>query len=228
MDPFLLVTIIVFVCCIIAYLLGSLNFAIIFTKLFKGEDIRTLGSGNAGFTNVLRSVGVFPAILTLILDFSKGIISVLIVRLALSLVSVGTFTIGLLFAESVVPVAEYIVCFFALLGHLFPIYYGFKGGKGILVTWGCIMALSPLGAVICLAVFLVGLVATRYVSVGSIMAAASFPIVIFIFKAIDKIYFSYEPLIALLIAIIIIYMHRANIKRLINHTENKISIKKVK
>ncbi|MEG1027459.1 MAG: glycerol-3-phosphate acyltransferase, partial [Oscillospiraceae bacterium] len=85
MNPFLLVVVFTVVCSIIAYLLGSLNFAIIFTKLFNGVDIRTLGSGNAGFTNVLRSVGKIPAILTLIFDFSKGIISVFIVRLALSM-----------------------------------------------------------------------------------------------------------------------------------------------
>lgn len=200
---------------ICGYLLGSINFAIIFTKVAKGVDIRTLGSGNAGFTNVLRSAGKAPAILTLLCDFSKGILSILIARLLFYFFAGSADTI----------VVDYVVCFAALLGHVFPIFYGFKGGKGILVSFGAIMALSPLAGIMCLAVFLITLILSKYVSLGSIIAAVTFPIFIFGIN-----YFTngvwWEWVIALPISFLIIFMHRQNIVRLANHTENKISVKK--
>lgn len=200
---------------IIAYLLGSVNFAIIFTKLFKNEDIRKMGSGNAGFTNVLRSVGKAPAFLTLFCDFAKGITAIFIVRL------IFFFIFGA-YPEIYV---DYLVCFSALIGHVFPIFYGFKGGKGILVSLGTIMALSPIAASICLAVFIITLLISKYVSLGSILAAITFPIVIFVLSSIRNTN-PYEYLYAIPIALTIILMHHQNIKRLLTHSENKISIKK--
>lgn len=201
---------------IAAYLLGSVNFAIIVTKIAKGTDIRTYGSGNAGFTNVLRSVGKLPAILTLLGDFSKGILSVIIVRL-----------LFYFFAPSEdALLASYLVCYGALLGHLFPIFYQFKGGKGILVSFGAIMVLSPMVGLICLAGFLITLLISKYVSLGSIVAAVVFTVSVACVTVITKSTPSFEWALTLPISIGIIYMHRENIKRLLNHTENKISVKK--
>ena len=145
---------------LIAYLLGSVNFAIIITKLFKKGDIRDYGSGNAGMTNVLRTVGKGAAALTLLGDFSKGILSVLIMRLLMFLCCGITDT----------SLLDYIVALAALMGHLFPVFYGFKGGKGILVSAGAMLILNPWSLLICLAVFLLFACLTRYISAGSIAA----------------------------------------------------------
>lgn len=199
-----------------AYLLGSINFAIIFTKIAKGVDIRSLGSGNAGFTNVLRSAGKAPAFLTLLCDFSKGIFSILIVRLLLMLFANTTEYI----------VADYLVCYCALIGHVFPVYYGFKGGKGILVTFGALMALSPIAGLICLFAFLVTLLISRYVSLGSLVAAIVFPVSILLMSFVHRNGDMLEFLMAVPVSILVIILHRQNIKRLINHTESKISVLK--
>lgn len=201
---------------IMAYLLGSVNFAIIITKLVKGTDIRKYGSGNAGFTNVLRSVGKVPAIFTLIGDFSKGILSVIIVRLLFHFFA----------PEQSTMIATYLVCYAALLGHLFPIFYDFKGGKGILVSFGAIMILSPIAGLISFAGFLITLAISRYVSLGSIIAAVIFTTSTACITVVTKSIPPYEWVLTLPISGMIVFMHRENIKRLLNHTENKISIKK--
>lgn len=201
---------------VVGYLLGSVNFAIIITRLFAKQDIREHGSGNAGLTNVLRTLGKGPAILTLIGDFSKGILSVLIIRLFYFLV-----------AGQNDPLLDFFACYGALLGHVFPIYYGFRGGKGILVSFGAIMILSPYAGLICFAGFLITVFITKYVSLGSIIAGVLFPLTIALMGYIYTGAFQYvQVLMALPISIIIVYMHRENIKRLINHNENKISFKK--
>lgn len=204
---------------IAAYLLGSTNFAIIVSKIVANDDIRNHGSGNAGFTNVLRTHGKGPAFFTLLGDFSKGILSVILVRLLLY------FFAGV----SGFFVADYIVAFFALIGHVFPLYYGFKGGKGILVSFGALMILSPFAGIICFSGFLIAVLLTKYVSLGSIIAAILYPISIMGISIINtgKVNIL-ELLCTLPISLLVIYMHRANIKRLINHEENKISLKSKK
>lgn len=201
---------------IAAYLIGSANFAIIITRLFTKKDIREHGSGNAGLTNVLRSVGKLPALLTLVGDFSKGIISVLLIRILLH------YFAGV---DGYVP-ADYFVCYAALLGHVYPIYYGFRGGKGILVSFGAIMILSPAAGTICFSLFLLLVFFTRYVSLGSIVAAIFFPITITFLNYISDVPNYFEALLAIPIAAMILFLHRANVKRLLNKTENKISFKK--
>lgn len=201
----------------IAYLLGSVNFAIIITRLFGKGDIRQYGSGNAGMTNVLRTVGKGAAALTLVGDFCKGIVSVLIVRLLCQLI-LGTGCPILM---------EYFVAFAALLGHLFPLYYGFKGGKGILVSAGALLILSPWSLLICLAGFLICTAVTRYVSVGSLAAAILFPLGNLVVTRLEYGHIVWpEVLLALPISLLIIVMHRSNIGRLIHHSENKISLRK--
>lgn len=203
---------------IAAYLLGSINFAIIITKLFAKKDIRDFGSGNAGMTNVLRTVGKTAAAITLLGDFLKGFIAIFFMKL-----------LFMLFGFATPVTAEYVVVYFALLGHVYPIFYGFKGGKGILVSFGAIMALSPVAGLICLAGFIITVAISKYISLGSIVAAILFPIGVFIVNYLinTPTGFAYiEILLSLPISFFIIFLHRQNIKRLLSHTENKLSFKK--
>lgn len=204
---------------IIGYLLGSVNFAIIVSKVFAHDDIRKHGSGNAGMTNVLRTLGKGPALITLIGDFSKGIISVLLVRLLLH------FICGI---DGFYP-ADYIVALTALLGHVFPLYYGFKGGKGILVSFGALMILSPISGLICFGGFLIAVLLTRYVSLGSIIAGLLYPLSIMLLTYLSNGQIHWiEVVFSLPIAGLVIFMHRSNIIRLIHHEENKLSFKSKK
>lgn len=199
---------------VIGYLLGSANFAIIVSRIMH-DDIRNHGSGNAGLTNMFRTMGKWPALITLVGDFSKGIVSVIIVRLMLHFI-LGVDDFGL---------ADYCAAFAALLGHNFPLYYGFKGGKGILVSFGAVMILSPLAGIICFSGFLIGTIISHYVSLGSLIAGFSFPIVANLITFIRTGRFEiHEIILATCIGGLIVFMHRANIKRLINHEEAKFSI----
>ncbi len=213
------VSVLIFVGAIIAYLLGSANFAIIISRAIAHDDIRNHGSGNAGLTNVLRTLGKGPAILTLLGDFSKGIISVIVIRLLLHFFAgVDDYYIG-----------DYIVAFAALIGHVFPIYYGFKGGKGILVSFGALMILSPLAGLICFTGFLIIVVLTKYVSLGSLVAAILYPLSTMLVTHLQRGVIDWvEVLWTLPISVLIIYMHRANVKRLLKHEENKISFRSKK
>ena len=123
---------------VIAYLLGSISFSIIFTKLFSHkQDIRTMGSGNAGATNVLRSVGPKAAICTFIFDFAKGILSVFIGRQLFAYMTTFTSIEGIGSGE-LIQYGAYIAGFCCAMGHIFPIFFGFKGGKGVLTSWAII------------------------------------------------------------------------------------------
>ena len=135
---------------VIAYLLGSISFAIPVTKMFIGEDIRSMGSGNAGFTNVLRCVGKPAAIITFIGDFAKGIGSVFIGELVFQLMCAEVANIG-----ETAKVGVAVAGLFALLGHLFPLYFGFKGGKGVLISAGIICALDWRSFLALLIIFLI-------------------------------------------------------------------------
>lgn len=204
------------VCALIAYLFGSVNFAIIVTKLFTGKDIRNCGSKNAGMTNVLRTVGKFPAFLTLLGDFSKGIVAVLISRLV--------FTFIVKDANSFV--VEYICAICALIGHVFPIYYGFRGGKGILVSSGALVILAPYAFLCSFVVFIISVVITRIVSVGSILSAIAFPFALYfirVWQHSNNIVL--EVILGSFMALFVIWMHRANIVRLIKGEESKFGSK---
>ena len=208
---------------VISYLLGSLNFAIIVCKLWKKTDIRTVGSKNAGFTNTLRVFGKGPAIVTMIGDLSKGVVAVLLSRWFCSLINGGiiggdTHYIG------------YIAGFFAILGHIFPIYYGFKGGKGVLVSSSILIVVDPLTFCIVIPFFALVLFITRYVSVSSISAAIAYPIITFcthyFIKGLPLETCLIHTALVALTSVLLIYMHRSNIERLKNGTENKFGQKK--
>lgn len=214
MDKNIIYSVIISV--IFSYLLGSLNSSIVVVRLWKKVDIRDFGSNNAGLTNTLRVFGKGPAAATLICDLAKGVIAVFAGRL-----------IGYLFGVDNTLLIGYFAGVAAFLGHIFPIYYGFKGGKGVLMSATTLLALDPLTFAIVIPFFALVLYLSRYVSLSSICAAVAYPIVTYFAQSARD----FEcPLVnagfALFICVIIIVMHKANIERLMNGTENKFSFNK--
>ena len=200
---------------IIAYLIGSVNFSVILSKKMAGFDVREKGSGNAGTTNMLRSVGKKAAVITLICDILKGVVSIGIA------IIVGNI-IKDLDKALLVQIAGILV----VVGHTFPIFFGFKGGKGVATSLGVILMTNWKIGLICLIFALVLMALTKMVSVGSIAAAILFPVLtIFLTDTFivteGSNYFIYSILLAILVA----FNHRENIKRILNGTENKISFK---
>ena len=207
----------------LGYFLGSLNFSIIVVKLMKGRDIRTVGSRNAGLTNTYRCFGPQCAALTLIGDLAKGIVAVLLSQLFASMLKVG-------FApDNEVKYIGFIAGFFAILGHVFPVYYGFKGGKGVLVGVASFLPIDPRVFFALLIVFIVIFAITKYVSISSILGAALSPIAIFLMSImVDGEKFGRSLLYLLLclpMAAMVVYMHRSNMERLMNGTESKFTFK---
>ena len=198
---------------VIAYAIGSVNFSIIFSKKFAGFDVREKGSGNAGTTNMLRSVGKGLAALTLICDILKGVVSILIA------IGIGKIAKDIK-PEIVVQVAG----IFAIIGHTFPVYFGFKGGKGIATSLGILLLTNWQIGLICMVFALVLMILTRMVSLGSIMAAVLFPILT-IFITDNYIVEGNYIIFGLIMALIVIFNHRSNIKRIYKGEENKVSFK---
>ncbi len=208
------------VCIVLGYLLGSFNSAIIICKLMDKGDVRSHGSGNAGMTNMLRTYGVVPAALTLIGDFLKGAIAIWLGKYLYSIIVADATAYQIL-------CVSYAIAITALLGHTFPVFFGFKGGKGILVTAGVILALNPIVLAILVVIFLIFTLSTRIVSVGSVVVAIAYPIVTFIIKMSSEILLlTTETVACTIMAIVVLIMHRENIKRLIDGTENKFGSKK--
>jgi acyl phosphate:glycerol-3-phosphate acyltransferase len=185
---------------LVGYLLGSVSFAVLLVRWRTGKDIRKEGSGNAGATNVLRSHGKALGFLVALLDVAKGAVAVLLVRLVT--------------ADSRYAAAA---GFAAVLGHVFPIYSRFRGGKGVATAVGAFLVLSPAAMGICLALF-VGLVAlTRYVSVGSVVAVVLLPPLARLFHAPDSVVVA-----AAATAVLVVFRHIENLKRLARGEETKL------
>lgn len=193
----------IILCLIFGYLFGSLNFAIIYSKL-RGDDIRNHGSGNAGATNVLRTYGKGPAAIVFILDILKGVIAIAVTRI---------------FSES--TLLDCCAALGAVLGHNFPVYYGFKGGKGVSTSLAVLLTLHYPTALVAMATFIIVVILTKYVSLSSILAAVAAIIASFVFFQIDVF-----SIFCTIIGLLCIYRHRSNIARLINGTENKLGQKK--
>ena len=202
---------------IIAYLVGSINFFFFFSKRIAGFDVREKGSGNAGTTNMLRSVGVKAAAITLLCDILKGVVVILIAIL------IGNIVDGLDDALLV-----QLAGIFVIIGHTFPIFFGFKGGKGIATSLGVLLMINWQIGLICLVFALILMVITRMVSVGSIAAAILFPVlVIFIGQNYIVPVNNWSYLIfSIIVAILVLFNHRENLKRIFTGKENKISFKK--
>ncbi len=200
-----------FVVCIAAgYLLGSINTAIILSHVKYGADIRSSGSGNAGMTNVLRTYGAGSAGVTLAGDATKTLIAYI----------VGTLIFGIRGA--------YFACFMCVVGHIFPIYYKFKGGKGIVCAGMMILLLDPLAFLIILAVFIIVLIGFKYVSLASIMAAMIYPMAhSWMLPYIPSRIWPGSTAFAVVTAVLVLWRHYPNMKRLLNRTESKIDFAKL-
>lgn len=205
-----------------AYFLGSLNSAILVCKIAKGQDIRKYGSSNAGLTNVMRVYGKGLALATLICDLAKGIISVTFARLVVGKLMGVTILGDELFIC-------YIAALFVMIGHIYPIYYGFKGGKGVLIGASSLLAVDPLSCVLSLLVFAVLLYFSKYVSLSSIFATLSFT-VFTVFTQAMRGYgsFGINALMVFIMGLIIITKHKSNIQRLNDGTESRFSFKSKK
>jgi glycerol-3-phosphate acyltransferase PlsY len=183
---------------LLAFLIGSIPFGIIIAKA-KGVDLKKVGSGNIGATNVLRSIGKYPALLTLLGDVLKGTAAV---------------ALGRYFGSG--PVFEGLVGFCAILGHNFSLFLGFRGGKGVATSFGVLSFYSPQTALFTFIIWLIVIMTTKYSSLGALISFGLLPLSIMFFDHKNKI------IIAVLITILIFMRHKDNIKRLISGTERKI------
>ncbi len=201
---------------IIAYLIGSINFSVIFSKKMAGFDVREKGSGNAGTTNMLRSVGKKAAAITLICDILKGVVAILIAMFISWAFKVEN-------ASLLVQIAGIAV----VLGHTFPIFFGFKGGKGVATALGILLMSNWQIGLICLVFGVVLIALTRMVSLGSCAAAVLFPVLtLFINEHYIVSQGSSYLIFSIILAVIVLFNHRSNIKRILSGKENKISFKK--
>ncbi len=201
---------------IIAYAIGSINFSVLISKKMAGFDVREKGSGNAGSTNMLRSVGKKAAALTLLCDILKGVVAILIALI-----------VGKIIKNVDRAVLVQIAGILVVVGHTFPIFFEFKGGKGVATSLGVIMMINWKIGLICLVFALAIMAFSRMVSMGSVGAAILFPVLTlfintnFIVQTSGMKYFIFS----VILAAIVIFNHRANIRRIANGTENKLSFK---
>ena len=201
---------------IVAYLIGSISFSVIISKKMAGFDVREKGSGNAGATNMLRSVGKKAAILTLLGDALKGVVAILF-----------AIIVGAIAKSADKSLLVQIAGILVVVGHTFPIFFGFKGGKGVATSLGVLLMTNWKIGLICLVFALVLMAVTRMVSLGSIGAAVLFPVLVLFIHTNFTIsegssYFVYS----VILAAIVIFNHRANVQGILNGTENKLSFKK--
>ena len=211
-----------------AYLFGSVNASIVVSKTIYGDDIRNHGSGNAGLTNMLRTYGKGAAGLTLLGDLLKTALAVLVAGILFGFGYVGGISVG---GGIVGPEMGfcYIAGLFAVVGHIFPVFYKFKGGKGVLATATMALILSPLPFLFLLVLFIIIVAISKYVSLGSVVSAIFYPVSLFVYF---KIFFGGEPMPLLMafgsiiIAILIVWCHRENLDRISKQTERKLSFKK--
>ena len=193
---------------ITAYLLGNISTSYIVAKRLAGVDIRTQGSGNAGSTNVLRTLGKKAGALTFIGDVLKGLIAVLIARFIAYGANLDNTT------------CAYIAVVAVVLGHNYPVFLGFKGGKGVATSLGSMLGMNPLVALLCLGFFIIIVAITKYVSLGSMLGIGLSPVIMMINHNTKGV------LVTLFLTISVVITHKENIKRLLNGTERKLGQKK--
>ncbi len=211
----------------VGYLIGSVNLSIILSKLMGKGDIREQGSGNAGTTNTLRVLGKGPAALVLIFDICKAVIAILLAKGIFAISGVEMFTaLGDTTTFNVTyELGILLAALGAILGHNYPIYYGFKGGKGIATSLGALLMIEWQIGLVCLVFALVLMISSRMVSLGSICAALLYPVLVWIMGSAFGTSFKARmiyTIFAVLVAALAIYRHRTNITRLLNGTENKL------
>lgn len=191
-------------CALTAYLLGSLNFALVLTNWLKKDDIRQYGSGNAGMTNMLRTFGKGAAAATLFGDAAKSALSAL----------VGTVFCG--------EMGAYVAGLFCIIGHVYPVFFNFKGGKGVVASFTMILCLNPLVCLLLLILFVAIVALTKYLSLGSIMVMLVYPLLLYRLSPEPN---AIKLIFSIFIALFVVFLHRENIKRLLSGTENKFTLK---
>jgi len=200
------------ICILLSYIVGSIPFGLVVSKVGYGVDIREYGSKNIGATNVLRSLGVLPGVIALSCDLLKGLLPVLYARFFLADLSIPA---GL---------PEVLVSISVIMGHNYSVFLRFTGGKGVATSLGVFLAIDPRMALAGLAIFIAVVYTTRYVSMGSMTGMVAGPLMVIIFYPSDPKFYSY--LFFTLISLFsVIYTHRGNIRRLLNGTERKIGEK---
>ena len=210
-----------FIIILIGYLLGSINTTVIIGKIY-GVDVKKEGSGNAGMTNAMRVLGKKAGLWVILGDILKGVAACLIGYYIMELGYKDTYllTYGKLAGG-----------FSAVLGHVFPIYFKFKGGKGVLTSFAVLLTVSPIPALICLGIFIIVVLITKYVSLGSIISVFCFPFIAY-WRLLKEKFFEPKNMIyfisLLCFSALVIIMHRSNISRLIKGNENKVRIGKSK
>lgn len=197
---------------IVAYVIGSINFAVLFSRKFAGFDVREKGSKNAGTTNVLRTVGKKVAALTLLCDILKGVAAILIAQLS-----------QVMWQGFDMTILKYIAGFMVILGHTFPIFFEFRGGKGVATAIGVLLMLNWKIGLICLTFGILIIALSKMVSLGSVAAAILFPVLTLFMQEEFKFV---VVLFSFLIALLVVFNHRSNIKRIKQGKENKLSFKK--
>ncbi len=204
---------------VIAYLIGSINFSVIFTKRLKGFDVREKGSGNAGSTNVLRTAGPAVALLTLVCDIAKGVVAILVAILIGNIAGLD---------DNSKAILAQIAGLLVVIGHTFPVFFGFKGGKGVATSLGVLLTINWQVGLVCLAFALITMALTRMVSLGSVMAAILFPTLLLFGIGIPIVpgnYWSYL-VFAIILGALVVFNHRSNIERIMNGNENRLTFKK--
>lgn len=198
---------------IVAYLIGSINSSILISRIVTGKDIRQSGSGNAGATNMLRTMGKKYGVITLLIDVFKGVLAILLARLAMNVWETAAY-------------CDYIAGVCVVLGHNFPIFFGFKGGKGVATSLGVVLMLDWRIGLIVLAAALLVMVLTRYVSLGSVIAAVVFAVLEVVKMCTSNEFEIIKLVCVIILSGLLVIRHHANIGRLIKGTENKLGSKK--
>jgi acyl phosphate:glycerol-3-phosphate acyltransferase len=196
-----------FITAVVSYLLGSIPFGFLLVRIFKGEDVRATGSGNIGATNVARKSPVL-GMATLLLDAAKGLAAVLVARV--------------LFGGPHQQLMMTTAAFFAVLGHLFPVWLKFRGGKGVATSLGAFVLLTPKSILCLVGLFLIVAIAFRYVSLGSVAVAVAFPLLAWAFHEYSD---SWQLVLIALVSALVIWRHRQNIGRLAAGTESRFGAK---
>lgn len=206
-----------------AYLIGSVNTSIILSRVLSGEDIRSSGSGNAGATNMLRTHGKKMGVITLIADILKGVLAVVLTRyIVYTVIPNDVFSNMSLTETNIYLSIDYIAGLFVILGHDFPIFFGFRGGKGVATSLGVVMILDwKIGLAV--AVCAIAIMAiTRYVSLGSVIGGAAYVVAEIIKMCVQGEFIALQLICTVIIGGLLIAKHHANIGRLLNGTESKL------
>ncbi|MDX1699913.1 MAG: glycerol-3-phosphate 1-O-acyltransferase PlsY [Melioribacteraceae bacterium] len=212
---------------ILSYLVGSIPVSIIMTKIIKGVDVRDFGSGNAGGTNASRVLGKKYGVLIILLDALKGVIAVVLI----SRLYFGSFPFPNTTPFDDFTLVQIIAGVAAIIGHIWTIFAGFKGGKGIATGLGVLVSIVTIDLLVALGIFLAVMFISKYISLASITAAISVPVTMIVRENIFGVEIpSYHTILPFVIgiALLVIYTHRSNVERLLRGSENKISLSKKK